>query len=77
MATNIPSMTKTDRNLWSTIIAEASRSHGSAGPPGGHAIYVDAAKKVAAAGAEQDLVAATGAVRKLARTCSGCHKPHK
>ncbi len=41
------------------------------------AIYVDAAKKVAAAGAEQDLVAATGAVRKLARTCSGCHKPHK
>ncbi len=41
------------------------------------AIYADAAKKVAAAAAEQDLAAATGAVRKLARTCSGCHKPHK
>ena len=41
------------------------------------AIYAVAAKKVSAAASERNLTAATGAVRGLARTCSGCHKPHK
>ncbi len=41
------------------------------------ASYAGAAKKLAAAASEQDLVATSRAVKTLAQTCGRCHKPHR
>ena len=39
--------------------------------------YASVAKKLAAAASDRDLAATSRAVKTLARSCSGCHKPHR